>query len=71
MSSSVPIRDYLRQDIGEVLFDTRESYEEALSFVRRSCRTTRARIKLYQETLSRCSIATRSKDRSKRHTSAK
>ena len=45
------IRDYLRQDIGEVLFDTRESYEEALSFVRQVMPHYEARIKLYQETL--------------------
>ena len=45
------IRDYLRQDIGEVLFDTRESYEEALSFVRQVMPHYEARIKLYQESL--------------------
>jgi ribonuclease E len=34
-----------------VLFDTRESYEEALSFVRQVMPHYEARIKLYQETL--------------------
>jgi len=45
------IRDYLRQDIGEVLFDTQESYDEALNFVRQVMPHYEARIKLYQETL--------------------
>lgn len=45
------IRDYLRQDIGEVLFDTQESYDEALNFVRQVMPHYESRIKLYQETL--------------------
>jgi ribonuclease E len=45
------IRDYLRQDIGEVLFDTTEAYEEALSFVRQVMPHYESRIKLYQEPL--------------------
>lgn len=45
------IRDYLRQDIGEVLFDTQESYDEALNFVRQVMPHYEARIKLYQESL--------------------
>lgn len=45
------IRDYLRQDIGEVLFDTQEAYDEALSFVRQVMPHYEARIKLYQEPL--------------------
>ena len=45
------IRDYLRQDIGEVLFDTQESYDEALNFVRQVMPHYEARIKLYQEPL--------------------
>ena len=45
------IRDYLRQDIGEVLFDTQESYDEALNFVRQVMPHYENRIKLYQETL--------------------
>ncbi len=45
------IRDYLRQDIGEVLFDTKESHEEALNFVRQVMPHYEARIKLYQEPL--------------------
>lgn len=45
------IRDYLRQDIGEVLFDTVEAYEEALTFVRQVMPHYESRIKLYQEPL--------------------
>lgn len=45
------IRDYLRQDIGEVLFDTPEAYEEALNFVRQVMPHYETRIKLYQEAL--------------------
>lgn len=45
------IRDYLRQDIGEVLFDTPDAYEEALSFVRQVMPHYENRIKLYQESL--------------------
>ena len=45
------IRDYLRQDIGEVLFDTQESFDEALNFVRQVMPHYENRIKLYQETL--------------------
>lgn len=45
------IRDYLRQDIGEVLFDTRESYEEAINFVRQVMPHYEARIKLYDDNL--------------------
>ncbi|MEX0617682.1 MAG: Rne/Rng family ribonuclease [Pseudohongiellaceae bacterium] len=45
------IRDYLRQDIGEVLFDNRETYEEALTFVRQVMPQYETKIKLYQETL--------------------
>jgi ribonuclease E len=45
------IRDYLRQDIGEVLFDTRESYDEALNFVRQVMPHYESRIKHYQDAL--------------------
>jgi len=45
------IRDYLRQDIGEVLIDTKEAYEEALQFVRQVMPQYESRIRLYQETL--------------------
>jgi ribonuclease E len=45
------IRDYLRQDIGEVLFDTPEAYDEALNFVRQVMPHYENRIKLYQEPL--------------------
>jgi ribonuclease E len=45
------IRDYLRQDIGEVLFDTEESYNEAINFVRQVMPHYESRIKLYQDPL--------------------
>jgi ribonuclease E len=45
------IRDYLRQDIGEVLIDTREAYDEALNFVRQVMPQYESRIRLYQEAL--------------------
>lgn len=45
------IRDYLRQDIGEVLFDTRDAYEEALNFVKQVMPHYESRIKLYEDGL--------------------
>lgn len=45
------IRDYLRQDIGEVLFDTVDAHEEALNFVRQVMPHYENRIKLYQDAL--------------------
>ncbi|MCH2357018.1 MAG: Rne/Rng family ribonuclease, partial [Pseudomonadales bacterium] len=45
------IRDYLRQDIGEVLFDTQESYEEAIAFIRQVMPQYENRIKLYDDKL--------------------
>lgn len=45
------IRDYLRQDIGEVLLDTRDAYEEALNFVRQVMPQYESRIRLYNEAL--------------------
>lgn len=45
------IRDYLRKEIGEVLFDTRESYEEAMLFVQQVMPQYESRIKLYEEKL--------------------
>ncbi|MEX1197078.1 MAG: Rne/Rng family ribonuclease [Pseudohongiellaceae bacterium] len=45
------IRDYLRQDIGEVLFDTRDAYEEAINFVRQVMPHYESRIKLYEDAL--------------------
>ena len=43
------IRDYLRKDIGEVLFDTQESFNEALTFVQQVMPQYEERIKLYDE----------------------
>src|SRR5210317_1359486 len=45
------IRDYLRKDIGEVLFDTPESYNEALNFVKQVMPQYESRIKYYDEPL--------------------
>ena len=45
------IRDYLRKEIGEVLFDTEESYTEALDFVRQVMPQYENRIKYYNEKL--------------------
>lgn len=43
------IRDYLRQDIGEVLIDDKTVYEEALSFVQHVMPQYENKIKLYQD----------------------
>lgn len=43
------IRDYLRADIGEVLIDHPEVYEQALQFVRQVVPTFENRVKLYKE----------------------
>ncbi len=43
------IRDYLRQDIGEVLIDDKAVYEEALSFVQQVMPQYETKIKLYQD----------------------
>ena len=45
------IRDYLRKDIGEVLLDTQESYEEALGFIKQVMPQYENRIKLYTDNL--------------------
>lgn len=45
------IRDYLRKDIGEVLFDTPESHEEALNFIKQVMPQYESRIKLYEDKL--------------------
>lgn len=43
------IRDYLRQDIGEVLIDDETVYNEALSFVQQVMPQYESKIKLYQD----------------------
>lgn len=43
------IRDYLRQDIGEVLIDSAEVHEYALEFVRKVMPSFEQKIKLYQD----------------------
>lgn len=45
------VRDYLRQDIGEVLIDTPEVHEEALSFVRQVMPQYENKIKLYRDNI--------------------
>jgi ribonuclease E len=45
------IRDYLRKDIGEVLFDTEKSHQEALNFIKQVMPQYEDRIKLYEEKL--------------------
>lgn len=45
------IRDYLRKDIGEVLFDTKESFEEAITFIKQVMPQYENRIKLYEDKL--------------------
>ncbi|WP_372972600.1 ribonuclease E [Marinobacter sp.] len=43
------VRDYLRQDIGEVLIDSAEVYENVLGFVRQVMPTFENKIKLYED----------------------
>ncbi|MEE4381005.1 MAG: ribonuclease E, partial [Pseudomonadales bacterium] len=43
------IRDYLRNDIGEVLLDTRDAHEQALAFIEQFMPSFRSRIKLYED----------------------
>jgi ribonuclease E len=43
------IRDYLRQDIGEVLIDNQGAYDEAIAFVTQVMPHFQNRIKLYQD----------------------
>ena len=45
------IRDYLREEIGEVLFDTDESYQEAMVFLRQVMPQYENRIKRYEDRL--------------------
>ena len=44
------VRDYLRQDIGEVVIDTQSAYDDALSFVRQVMPQFESRLRLYQST---------------------
>lgn len=43
------IRDYLRQDIGEVIVDNKEAYDLAAEFVRQVMPNYRSKVKLYQD----------------------
>jgi ribonuclease E len=42
------IRDYLRQDIGEVIVDTQSAYDEARSFIQQVMPQYESRVKLYK-----------------------
>lgn len=44
------IRDYLRPDIGEILIDTPEAYEEAINFVEQVMPGVQHKFKLYSDT---------------------
>jgi len=56
------LRDYFRNDIGEIIIDNPEVYQQAQDFVSQVMPHNQRKLKLY--TGSRCSIATRSKARS-------
>ena len=45
------IRDYLRQDIGEVLIDSVEAYDEALSFIQQVMPVYANKVKQYQDSV--------------------
>ncbi|MCV4092662.1 ribonuclease E [Pseudomonas aeruginosa] len=45
------IRDYLRQDIGEVLIDSIDAQEEALNFIRQVMPQYTSKVKLYQDSV--------------------
>lgn len=43
------IRDYLRQDVGEVIVDNKEAYDLAAEFIRQVMPNYRSKVKLYQD----------------------
>lgn len=43
------IRDYLRQDIGEVIVDNKEAYDLAAEFIRQVMPNYKSKVKLYQD----------------------
>lgn len=45
------IRDYLRQDIGEVIIDTRSAYELASAFIQQVMPNYKSRVKLYTDSV--------------------
>jgi ribonuclease E len=45
------IRDYLRQDIGEVIIDTRSAYELASAFIQQVMPTYHSKVKFYQDSV--------------------
>lgn len=46
------IRDYMRQDIGEILIDDREVYQQALEFVQQVVPDFLPKVKLYQDQIA-------------------
>lgn len=45
------IRDYLRQDIGEVIIDTRSAYELAAAFINQVMPSYKSKVKFYQDNI--------------------
>ena len=45
------IRDYLRQDIGEVIIDTRSAYELAAAFINQVMPSYQSKVKFYQDSV--------------------
>lgn len=45
------IRDYLRQDIGEVLIDSKDAYQYALDFVQKVMPNYQSKLKLYEDSV--------------------
>lgn len=45
------VRDYLRQDIGEVIIDTRSAYELASAFIKQVMPNYHSKVKLYQDSI--------------------
>ncbi|HSG90657.1 MAG TPA: Rne/Rng family ribonuclease [Pseudomonadales bacterium] len=43
------IRDYLRKDVGEVLIDTKDAYDQAMEFIEQVMPTYKDKIKLYDD----------------------
>ncbi len=62
------LRDYLSDDIGEILVDKQEIYEEAREYMQRFMPGTTCASSSSTTTTSRCSRATRSRARSSRRT---
>ena len=59
------VRDYLREDVGEVIIDTQEAYNLASAFIGMFMPKFSTRVKYYQDPIP-CLTAIRSKTRSRR-----